>query len=104
MKKSALIVMAFVALAPLVGCAAYPTSSTVQGTADGSIWFSNAPVGATVRIDGVEAGSAAAFDGAKAVMSVEPGRHLIEVMNAGEVVLRQAVVVASGSRFEVRVR
>ncbi|AYG95389.1 hypothetical protein D8I30_09530 [Brevundimonas naejangsanensis] len=100
----ALIFAAVIGLS-VAGCAtAYPTSTVSQGTPDGRLWFSGAPAGARVVIDGVDAGEAAAFDGRAAILEVTPGRHVVEVVAAGTPIHSQTVMVGAGSRIQIKVR
>lgn len=84
-------------------CASYPNSTVSQGTAPGMLAFPGAAPGQRVLIDGVDAGEAAAYDGADAILTVTPGRHAVQVVSGGQILLSQTLVVAAGARIDLRV-
>ena len=85
----------------LAGCA-YPIAKTEQGAAAGLVFFPGASADARVSIDGVDAGSASQYDGAKQYLSVPPGTHQIALSAGGQVVLDKKYYVGSGSRVAVQ--
>lgn len=86
-------------------CASYPTSSVNQGAADAGIWVSRAPAGALVLVAGQVVGPAIDYADNKHVISLEPGRHEVEIVNSdGQVISRQVVVLSAGAKYEVRAR
>lgn len=100
-------VLSLIALFAVGGTAcapSYPASTVSQGTRDSIIWVSGAPAGARVVVDGVDAGEAARFDGRVATLTVPPGRHSVEIISGGTLVYSQTLMLASGTRVEVKVR
>lgn len=99
-----LICAAVLGLSAAACAPSYPASTVSQGAQDGRLWFSGAPAGARVLIDGVDAGEAALFDGRKAILEVAPGRHVVEVVAAGTPIHAETVMVGAGSRTQIKVR
>jgi hypothetical protein len=95
----ALLAVSAAACAP-----SYPASTVSQGTRDSIVWVSGAPAGARVLVDGVDAGEAARFDGRVATLTVPPGRHSVEIVSGGTLLYSQILMLASGTRVEVKVR
>ena len=99
------LVLALVSALTSAACGSYPTSSVSQGAADGGIWISGAPADAQVRVAGRILGSANSFSDNRHVLSLEPGRHEVEIVSPnGAVIARQIVMLANGAKYEVRVR
>ena len=73
----------------LSGCA-LPTSSVRSVDESPALVVENAPEGAMLVVDGLEAGEANAYSGLHS-LSVRPGRHVVEVRGDGEVLLKQDV-------------
>jgi hypothetical protein len=104
-RNVSLIAALFLAATTAAGCApSYPSASVSQGTADGQVWISGAPVGSRVLVDGVDSGEANTFDGRGSILSVIPGRHTIEVVLGTTRLASQTVMLGSGSRLEIKVR
>lgn len=93
------LVMAFI-----VSACAYPSTIVEQGGEQGMIYFTEAPPGARVFIDGADAGEAMTFDGRRQVLSLEPGRHNVRVVSGAAELYSSDVYVGAGSRMEVRVQ
>jgi hypothetical protein len=87
------------ALLALAGCA-YPTSTVEQGAERGHLRFTDAPVGAQVRVDGQARGARTGAD--VLVVDVEPGKHLIEETSDGRILVHADFEVGAGSTVEVR--
>jgi len=82
----------------LAGCA-YPASSISQGAEAGHLRFVG-PAGLAVRVDGQDRG---ALPGAQPlVIDVNPGRHLVEEVSSGKVVLHREYEVGAGSTVEIK--
>jgi hypothetical protein len=77
------------------GCG-YPKTSVKATEENPSLVFTGAPENAVVRVDGIEAGRAADFSGERS-LSVLPGRHVVEVIGDGSVLLREEVFLSPGS-------
>lgn len=80
----------------LVNACSYPKTSVRATEENPSLVFEGASDTARVRIDGLEAGLAAAYSGERS-LSVLPGRHVVEVVDEGKVLLREDVFLSAGS-------
>ncbi len=80
----------------LATACSYPRTSVRSTEENSAIVFKGAPGTAGVRIDGIEAGTAADYSG-KRSLGVLPGRHVVEVVDNGRVLLRQEVFLSAGS-------
>lgn len=87
----------------LVSCA-YPVTTIEQGGVSAGLYFPNSPVGARVLIDGADAGEAASYDGRKAVLRVEPGKHHVVVSAGSSTFYDRNVYVGGDSRLAIEVR
>lgn len=86
----------------LAACA-YPTTTVEQGSSPAALFFSGAPSGVRVLVDGVDAGDATAFDGRRQLLTVAPGRHSIRVVSSSGDLYSNDVYVGAGARLEIRV-
>lgn len=87
-----------------VSCASYPVSSTTQGGHNSALALVGSPTGADVLVNGVSYGRASQYDGQNAVLSVEPGRHLITLVEHGQIIFEREVYVGSSAVLEINVR
>ena len=94
MKTSILILAAL----SLCGCA-YPTSSIEQGSEPGHLRFVDAPIGASISIDGQARGVTNAKG--PTVIDVRPGKHMVEEMVGGRIVFQRDYEVGAGSTIEI---
>ena len=75
---------------------AHPTTVTRSLDTRPAVAIAGAPPGATLFVDGLDMGSAAAYDGRPAVLRLEPGTHEVVVRDpAGNVITRQKVFLES---------
>ncbi len=96
--------MATVALIGALAACAYPVSTVEQGGVLTALYFPNASAEARVILNGVDAGNAAAFDGRRSVLTVEPGKHRVVIMTGSTVIYDNQIYVGSGSRLAIEVR
>lgn len=82
-------------LAGALGCA-MPVGQTSEVTENPAIAIQGASPTAILMVDGLDSGRAQAYDGTRSTLTVLPGRHVIEVIDQGEVVLHQEIFVDSG--------
>lgn len=82
----------------LGGCA-YPVSSISQGVEAGHLRFVG-PAGLAIRVDGEDRG--ALPDTRPLIVDVSPGRHLVEEISSGRVVLHREYEIGAGSTVEVK--
>ncbi|HTK35552.1 MAG TPA: hypothetical protein VL358_09735 [Caulobacteraceae bacterium] len=82
----------------LAGCA-YPVSSIGQGAEAGHLRFVG-PAGLAVRVDGQDRGALA--DTRSLIVDVSPGRHLVEEISSGRVVLHREYEIGTGSTVEIK--
>ena len=80
----------------LANACSYPKSSVRATEENSALVFKGAPSTARVRVDGMEAGLAADYSG-KRSLGVLPGRHVVEVVDNGRVLLREDVFLSAGS-------
>lgn len=99
MRATAFLALAALALA--AGCS-YPSTTVQQGAANSSVYFTGVPAGARAFVDGRDMGEAAGYDGAKAVLVVEPGPHQVTVRSGETVVYDKPVFVGAGSQVEIK--
>jgi hypothetical protein len=92
------VLIAPIAALLLAGCA-YPVSSIGQGADPGHLRFAG-PAGLSIRVDGQDRG--ALQDAKPIVVDVAPGRHTVEEVSAGRVVLHREYEVGAGSTIDVR--
>ena len=83
------------------GCS-YPRTSVRATEENPALVFKGAPSQALVRIDGIEAGLAADYSGERS-LRVLPGRHVVEVVDDGRVLLREEIFLSAGSIKTLRV-
>jgi hypothetical protein len=89
------------AFAVTVAACAYPQSRVDQSAAPSAIYFAGMPSGSELFVDGISRGDASAYDGRKQVLQTTPGKHLIEVRQNGQVILKREIFVAQGARLKV---
>ena len=97
--KSIILASALATAMALSACA-YPTSSIEQGTPSGHLRFIGGEAGGQLSLDGRVIGVRTA---AKAdVFDIPPGRHTVEAIKNGAVVLHKDYLVGAGSTIEIR--
>jgi len=74
----------------------YPKTGVRATEENSALVFKGAPPTAQVRIDGIDAGRADDFSGEQS-LGVIPGRHIVEVVDNGKVLLREDVFLSAGS-------
>ena len=85
----------------LQGCS-YPGAAKIeQKDSRPAIGVSGAPEGATLYVDGLRMGMASQYNGAKNVLLVENGKHLVEVKAADGKVLLSETLFLSGSTTKI---
>ncbi len=80
----------------LATACSYPKTSVRATEENSALVFKGAPTTAHVRIDGIEAGLACDYSGDRS-LGVLPGRHIVEVVDSGRVLLREDVFLSAGS-------
>ena len=80
----------------VVNACSYPKTSVKATEENPSLVFKGAPTTARVRVDGLDAGLARDYSGDRS-LSVLPGRHVIEVVDNGKVLLHEDVFLSGGS-------
>lgn len=98
------LILAVVAAAGLTSACAYPVSTVEQGGASTGIYFKGAVAADEVVVDGAAAGMAAAYDGKKVILTVQPGTHHVTVRSAAGPVYDKDVYVGAGARLAIKVR
>ena len=88
----------------LVAACAYPVTTVEQGSGDASIYFVGAPVGAVAYVDGLPVGDASQYSGDEQVLGVLPGRHHIQVVQGGTVILDQEIYVGADTNTAINVQ
>jgi signal recognition particle receptor subunit beta len=78
-----------------LGCAV-PVGQTREVSENPAIAIQGASATARLMVDGLDSGRARAYDGTESTLVVLPGRHVIEVIDRGKVVLHQVIFVDSG--------
>jgi hypothetical protein len=95
LRRLALAIGILLTVSVASGCSTPQTS--VRATEENpSLVFAGAPENAIVRVDGIEAGLAADYSGERS-LSVLPGRHVVEVIADGRVLLREEIFLGAGS-------
>lgn len=92
--RAAVVLFVALGLGGLAGCQ-YPTTGVEITDERPTIAFKGAPYGSVVFVDGLAHGSAASYDGVKNSLIVEPGSHLVEVRDGGNVIFSQKVFLGS---------
>ena len=95
MRRLLLAIITVVSILIVVACS-YPKTSVRATEENPSLVFKGAPSTARVRIDGLEAGLAVDYSGERS-LSVLPGRHVVEVVDDGRVLLREDIFLTGGS-------
>ena len=93
--RAVLALFVAVGLGGLGACIQYPTSGVEITDERPTIAFRGAPFAAVVFVDGREHGWAATYDGVKQSLIVEPGSHLVEVRDGGNVIFTERVFLGS---------
>jgi hypothetical protein len=89
----------FAVLVLTAGCISTPVTTVRTPDSRPGLAIEGAPSGATLYIDGNAVGAADAFNGAPAVLRVEPGTHEVDVRDAaGKVLFSQRVFVESETK------
>ena len=86
-------IAALLALAAALACA-YPESSTHGRTESPAIVVVGAPQDAVLVVDGITVGPAADYTGEKS-LTVLPGRHVVELQQAGRPLVKREIFVDS---------
>jgi hypothetical protein len=89
------ILLVVVSILLATGCS-YPKTSVMATEENSALVFKGSPPTARVRIDGIEAGLADDYSGERS-LGVIPGRHVVEVVDNGRVLLREDVFLSAGS-------
>ncbi|MGE5567360.1 MAG: hypothetical protein ACM3YN_14540 [Parcubacteria group bacterium] len=97
-------ILAISALCSLLASCAYPVATVEQGVTHSALYFPGAPEDARVFVDGADAGLAAAYDGRKSVLRVEPGKHHVVIGSGAGSLYDQEVYVGDDSRLAIEVR
>jgi hypothetical protein len=84
----------------LCACASYPEATVEQGAGASGLTVVGAPEGTILRVDGIDYGSVEQFDG-KNALAVTPGKHRVELVRSGEVILTQDVFVGREGRMQI---
>ena len=87
-------VLAALALIGLASCT-YPYENVNVTDERPSIAFKSAPSGSTVYVDGVEMGSAGAYNGRDRVLRIEPGTHVVQIRRGSEIIWSQTVFMGA---------
>lgn len=104
--KRVLVIMAagFIAIST-ASCASYPERSVTQGSEGGAaIALLGSPAGAEVLVNGVSYGAATRYNGRDAVLAVEPGRHILTIVDRGQIIMEREIYVGSDAILEIHVR
>lgn len=80
----------------LATACSYPKTSVRAAEESSALVFKGASPTARVRIDGTEAGLANDYSGDRS-LGVLPGRHVVEVVDNGRVLLQEDVFLSAGS-------
>ncbi len=104
MNRFIIPIFAIFVLLSNAACASYPVSRVTQGSQGGAIALLASPVGAEVLVNGISYGQASQYDGRNAVLYVEPGRHLIALVEQGRIIFEREVYVGSSAVLELNVR
>ena len=92
-----LLLGACVALAVLgaPGCA-MPVGQTSEVSENPAIAIQGASPTARLMVDGLDSGLAKTYNGKESTLTILPGSHVIEVIDRGQVVLRERIFIDSG--------
>lgn len=82
------------AVSGLAACT-YPTENVEVTDERPAVAFRSAPAGSQVFVDGVAMGPADKFDGKKNVLQIEPGTHVVQVRQGGQVLFSQTVFLGA---------
>ncbi|WP_028104627.1 hypothetical protein [Pseudoduganella violaceinigra] len=99
MKKSLTLILAIA----LAGCA-LPKTAVKTGAVRPTLAVQGAPEGAQLFVDGLPMGDASAYNGVSRKVYVEDGTHVVEVRQAGAVLLSQKIFARDGETSTVVVR
>ena len=94
--------MAAAAALALSACA-MPATKVETGAARPTLRLIGAPAGSTLVLDGASVGPASAYDGVHQVLTVEEGRHVVEVRQGDAVLVSKKVFASTGESIKVDV-
>lgn len=81
----------------------YPATRTEVPDERPQLIVANAGEGAVLLVNGVDVGSAAHYAGNPGTLRLPSGTHVVEVMQGGQIVLRETVFLTDGVIRTVRV-
>lgn len=91
------------AAALVAGACAMPATKVETGASRPTLRLNGAPAGSTLVVDGAAIGPADAYDGVHQVLTVEAGRHVVEVRQGGAVLVSKTVFASTGESIKVDV-
>ena len=97
MNKKAGILVAVLAVGFMCSCAPHPERTITQEDSRPSIGVAGAPKGASLIINGLNMGPAAAYNGDDTVLLIERGKHNVEVVHKGQVIHSEVVFLGDST-------